>query len=154
MSPSSPIVRFIFQSILIGGGIFIAAHTSSGISYGGDWGVLCTAILLWTGLNLVLKPILVMLTLPFVILTLGLGLLVINALIFLLLDKLIPGFYVESFWDALWGAFMVSLLSLMGGKNKASKKPNFTRAKQHPGVKSVPQKSFTAKKNDPDVIDI
>ncbi|APQ17887.1 phage holin family protein [Maribacter hydrothermalis] len=61
-------------------------------------------------LNLLVKPILVILTLPVTIVTLGLFLLIINAIIILLADKLIDGFTVENIWWALIFSLLLSFL--------------------------------------------
>jgi putative membrane protein len=67
-------------------------------------------------LNIFIKPILVILTLPVTILTLGLFLLVINALIILLCTNIVGGFHVDSFWTALIFSIVLSLLqSIMNG---------------------------------------
>ena len=62
--------------------------------------------------NLVIKPVLVFLTLPINILTLGLFILVINALLFMFVAYLIPGVEVDSFWSAFLGALLLSILSI------------------------------------------
>jgi len=61
-------------------------------------------------LNALLRPILVLLTIPLTILTLGLFLLVINAVIILLTDGLVPGFHVDGFWWALLFSLILSLV--------------------------------------------
>lgn len=61
-------------------------------------------------LNFLVKPILVILTLPVTLLTLGLFLLVINALIILFAENLIPGFMVAGFWHALIFSILLTLL--------------------------------------------
>lgn len=63
-------------------------------------------------LNAVIKPILVLMTLPFVILTMGLGILLINAVLLFLAGALIPGFDVPTFGTAFLGALVISLVSL------------------------------------------
>ena len=64
--------------------------------------------------NLVLRPLLVLLTLPAVILTLGLALLFINALMLLLTGALVPDFHVEDFfWAAVLGALIVWVVNLV-----------------------------------------
>lgn len=62
--------------------------------------------------NIFIKPILVFLTLPVNILTLGLFILVINALLFMFVAYLVPGVEVDGFWSAFWGALILSLLSV------------------------------------------
>lgn len=63
-------------------------------------------------INLVIKPILVFLTLPINILTLGFFILIINALLFMFVAYLIPGVEVDGFWSAFLGALMLSILSI------------------------------------------
>lgn len=74
-------------------------------------------------LNMLVKPILVILTLPATILTLGLFLLVINAIIILIAAKLVPGFKVNGFWWALLFSIVMTVInsimhSVAGGKEK------------------------------------
>jgi putative membrane protein len=61
--------------------------------------------------NAIIRPILMALTCPLIILTLGIGTLFINALIFYFGLKWIPGFHVAGFWAAFWGAIVVSIIS-------------------------------------------
>ncbi len=62
-------------------------------------------------INTLLRPVLVLLTLPVTLLTLGLFIFVINALLFLLAGSLIDGFHVGGFWSALFGSIAYSLIS-------------------------------------------
>jgi len=62
-------------------------------------------------INTLLRPLLVLLTLPVTLLTLGLFIFVINALLFLLAGTLIDGFHVGGFWAALFGSIAYSLIS-------------------------------------------
>lgn len=62
--------------------------------------------------NLVIKPVLVLLTLPINILTLGLFVLVINALLFMFVAYLVPGVEVDGFWSAFLGALILSIISI------------------------------------------
>lgn len=62
--------------------------------------------------NVVIKPVLVLLTLPINILTLGLFILVINALLFMFVAYLVPGVEVDGFWSAFLGALILSILSI------------------------------------------
>lgn len=63
-------------------------------------------------INLGIKPILVFLTLPINILTLGIFILVINALLFMFMAYLVPGVEVSGFWSAFLGALVLSILSV------------------------------------------
>ena len=60
-----------------------------------------------------LKPLLVLFTLPFILITMGLGVLVINALLFMLVGRLVQGFHVAGFWPAVGGSLVVSLTNLL-----------------------------------------
>jgi len=74
-------------------------------------------------LNVLVKPLLIILTLPITIITLGLFLLVINAMIILLADKLIDGFAVSSIWIAILFSILLSILqSLLHSIFKEDKK--------------------------------
>jgi putative membrane protein len=61
--------------------------------------------------NAFVRPLFVILTLPITVITLGLFLLVINALLLLLVDKIVPGFHVNGFWGAVFGSILISIVS-------------------------------------------
>jgi len=92
-------------------GVLIASTVIPGIRYeeGSD---LLIVVLLLSFLNAFLRPLLVLFTLPFVVLTLGFGILFINALLFMLVAHLVDGFHVTGFLSAFFGALVVSLVSL------------------------------------------
>jgi len=92
--------------------ILIAAHIIPGIRVDGLGGAVIGAAILGV-LNAVVKPVLVVLTIPVTLITLGLFLFVINALIFLLAGSLLSGFHVQSFWAALLGSLVVSVVSYL-----------------------------------------
>lgn len=69
------------------------------------------AAILISLLNALVRPILILLTLPITALTLGFFILVINALLFWLSSELVGGFQVAGFWSAMWGALVYSLLT-------------------------------------------
>jgi putative membrane protein len=93
-------------------GVALAAHIVPGIGYH-DFTTLVVVVLLLSFFNLFLKPLLVLFTLPFIVLTMGLGLIVINALLFLFVGRLVNGFYVAGFWSALGGAVVVSVTNFV-----------------------------------------
>jgi putative membrane protein len=76
---------------------------------------LVVAALVYGFLNALLKPILVLLTLPLTVMTLGLFYLVLNAILFALASVLVPGFVVTGFVPAFFGAIIMSLLSMVLG---------------------------------------
>lgn len=93
-------------------GVTIATKIVPGIHYD-TLGTLLVVVLLLSLFNAVLKPLLVLFSLPFIVLTLGLGVLLINALLFMLVGELVRGFQVDGFWHALGGALIVSLTNVL-----------------------------------------
>jgi putative membrane protein len=97
--------------------ILITALVAFGLSYllgGVHIDAFTTALILalvLAVLNALVKPILIILTLPITIVTLGLFLLVINALIIMLGDRFIDGFKVDGFWWALLFSILLSVVS-------------------------------------------
>ena len=91
--------------------VAFAALTSDGIRFASPV-ALALAVVLISAANTFLKPVLVIFALPFVLLTLGLGLVVINALLFWLVGSLGLGFEVTGFWPAIWGAIVLGVAQL------------------------------------------
>jgi putative membrane protein len=103
-----PWLNLLMRWAILAVGVALSALIVPGITY--DSGVtLLVVVALLSLFNAILKPVLVIFTLPFVVLSLGLGIWLINALLFLAVSKLVTGFYVHDFWSALWGALIVSL---------------------------------------------
>jgi putative membrane protein len=82
----------------------------TGVHVKGFWTALVFALVLGL-LNALVRPLLVLLTLPITILTLGLFLVVVNGLLFWLADAFVPGFEVAGFWWAVAGAVVYSIVS-------------------------------------------
>lgn len=89
---------------------FAAAKLLPGIHIDGYWSAVVLAIVLGI-LNVLLKPLLIILTLPITIVTLGLFLLVINAFIILIASHFIGGFHVDGFWWALLFSIVLSIFT-------------------------------------------
>jgi putative membrane protein len=98
------IIRILLTAVVV----FLIAKFLPGVSVAG-YGTAVIVALVLALLNLIVKPILVILTLPVTILTLGLFLLVINAVIILLADSFISGFGVDGFWIALIFSLLLSI---------------------------------------------
>jgi putative membrane protein len=100
----------VWVATLLVGGIEVTADTT-----GGDILTLLAVGALFGLVNAVLKPIALLLSLPLLILTLGLFALVVNALLFWLIAAISDGlglpFEVDGFWSAFWGAIVVSVVS-------------------------------------------
>lgn len=75
-------------------------------------------------LNTLVRPILRLLSLPFIIVTFGLFLIVINALLLRLTGRLVPGFHVDGFWPAVGGSLVISLISLVLGYSRRRDPPS------------------------------
>lgn len=72
---------------------------------------LIIAALVFGVINAVIRPLATILSLPFIILTLGLFLFVLNALLLWLVGAIVPGFHVYGFWAAFWGAIWLGIIS-------------------------------------------
>ena len=94
-------------------GFFVAAHYVSGISITGGFGTAIVLAALWGILGVLVRPILIILTLPVTVLTLGLFIFVINAALFLWLGGVIQGFVVDGFGPALLGSIVLSIVSAL-----------------------------------------
>ncbi len=105
-------------------GVLIATKLVSGI-YCDTWQTLLVVVVLLSFLNALLKPLLMLIALPFIVLTLGLGVVVINAVLFYFVGHLVDGFHVASGWSAIGGALVVSLTNvLLGGLTRDKNPPN------------------------------
>lgn len=90
--------------------LLIVAYVLPGITVASFGSALVAALVLGL-LNTLVKPVLILLTLPITIVTLGLFLLVLNALVFWFVGSVLKGFQVNGFWWALLGAFVYSVVS-------------------------------------------
>ncbi|MFC4297453.1 MAG: phage holin family protein [Castellaniella sp.] len=90
--------------------LLIVAYILPGITVASFGSALIAALVLGL-LNAVVKPLLILLTLPLTIVTLGLFLLVLNALVFWLAGSILKGFQVDGFWWAVIGAIVYSIVS-------------------------------------------
>lgn len=105
------ILRLLFNAL----GLIIIANFVDGISVTGFYPALITVLVL-SILNLIVRPILFILTLPITIVTLGLFAFVINAILFLFAGSFIEGFEVDGFWCALLGSLLMSIVSAVGNR--------------------------------------
>jgi putative membrane protein len=94
--------------------LWVASHVFRGLKFDNVSSLVISALLLGFA-NAVVKPLLIVLTLPLTLVTFGLFLLVINALMILLVARLVRGFKVSSFWTAFFASIFISLLSILIG---------------------------------------
>lgn len=102
--------RFLIHWFTTAVALATAVYIVPGVRVDSPMALLVAALVLGF-LNAIVRPILVILTLPITILTLGLFYLVLNGLLFGLASELVPGFVVSSFGAAIMGALVVGLIS-------------------------------------------
>jgi putative membrane protein len=105
--------KFLLRAAFAALGLWLASQVVPGITIDGA-GTLAGASLLLGVINATVRPVLVVLTLPITILTLGLFLFVVNAAMFGLAAFFFDNFRVAGFWPALLGSLVVSLISWLG----------------------------------------
>ncbi len=104
-------VNLIIIWVLYAFAIMFTAWIIPGIDVEGFFGAMIVAVVLGA-INMFIKPILKIVTLPINILTLGLFGLVLNALLLMLAGYVTPWFEVEGFWSAVFGSILISLLGI------------------------------------------
>lgn len=101
-------VRFFITAC----GLLIASWLLNGIHLGGALSLAFAALAL-CAVNAIVRPIMLLLTLPFTVITLGLFLFVLNGAMLGLAALLVPGFVIDSFWTALFGAIIIGLTGMV-----------------------------------------
>ena len=104
------IARWLISAV----SIYLVALLGIGVQVRSFWVALLAALVLGLA-NLLVRPVLLLLTLPINLLTLGLFTLVVNGVVFLIAAGFTPGFQVRGFWPAILGAFLVGVLSAVLG---------------------------------------
>ncbi len=101
---------FLVRILLNAGSLLLISNFVEGIRLGGWWSAIITVVVLGI-VNALIRPLILILTLPVNILTLGLFTFVINALMFWFASSIVKGFEVDGFWPAFWGALFFSIAS-------------------------------------------
>jgi putative membrane protein len=104
--PLSFVVRLVINAIAL----LVIAQFAGGVQVAGIEAALVAAVVLGV-VNATLRPLLVLLTIPINLLSLGLFTFVINALMLLLVSRVVTGFEVKGFWQAMLAAFLLSIVS-------------------------------------------
>ncbi|HEY5792955.1 MAG TPA: phage holin family protein [Chthoniobacterales bacterium] len=102
---------FLVRWLITAFAVMVASFLLRGISYSDSLAVLLGASLLLGIINALIRPVLLILSLPFILVTMGIFIFVINALLLLLVSKMIPGFQVDGFWSAFFGSIIISIVS-------------------------------------------
>ncbi|CAN5498905.1 phage holin family protein [soil metagenome] len=111
------IVRFLLSGVAV----MLTAYLLPGVHVEDYWAALLVAVLISLS-NVIIKPILVILTIPITVVTLGLFLLVINAVIILIVDYFVHTFSVDGFWWALAFSLILSVFNSLFGDLTKDKK--------------------------------
>ena len=106
-------MKFVIRAVIAAVGLWLASMWVPGIVID-NYVTLALAAVLLGVVNAIVKPILVILTLPITVLTLGLFLLVVNAAVLALVALLLPGFAIATFLAAVLGAIVISITGLIG----------------------------------------
>jgi putative membrane protein len=117
---SHPFLIFLQRWMVVTLAVLGAAHIVTGIRYDSVGGLLAASLLLGI-LNTFLRPIMQLVSLPLLILTLGIFNLFINALLLYLVAAFVKSFHVDTFGAAFWGGLVISLVSI--GINRLTGKP-------------------------------
>jgi putative membrane protein len=104
-------IEFMLHLLLSAALLLIVANVVRGVEIAG-WGSAIIGALVLGLVNAFVRPLMVVLTLPLTVVTFGLFLLVVNALMLRLVAALVPGISVKSFGPALWGSLLLSLLNV------------------------------------------
>ena len=93
--------------------IWVTSLMFDGVTYEDKFWVLAVAALVFLLANAIIRPIVILLTLPAVILTLGIVLLFINAFMLWITDKIVPSFEVSGFWTYIGAAIIIWLVNMV-----------------------------------------
>ncbi|HXB64860.1 MAG TPA: phage holin family protein [Solirubrobacteraceae bacterium] len=100
-------IAWVFNTVAL----FVATWLLSGLGYGSDWWALLVAGLVFTLVSIYLKPVLTILSIPFILVTLGVFYFLINILMLYLTHWIVPQFTIASFWWAVLAAIIVSAVN-------------------------------------------
>jgi putative membrane protein len=95
--------------------LFVASWALSGVTYGNEWWTLFIAAAVFTVVNAWVKPIVAVLSIPFIIVTLGLFYFLINVLMLYVTDWVVPDFEISTFWWGVLAAIIVSFVNMLLG---------------------------------------
>lgn len=102
--------HFVFRWFVTTIAVALTAFVIRGIRYDSTGSLIGAALLLGI-LNAFIRPVLLILSAPLILLTLGFFVFVVNALMLLFVPTIVSGFHVETFWSAFWGAIVIGIVS-------------------------------------------
>ena len=124
MAGSRDALNILAQLVLGAISVLIVQYILPGVQVDGFWTALVVSALIAL-LNMTVKPLLILLTIPITVLTLGLFLLAINAILVLLAAELVPGFSISGFWWALLFSILLSIVNSFLGVSLGSSRKTY-----------------------------
>ena len=112
------LLRWILNALIL----LLVSYIVPGIHFASNWSLFLTVIVFGL-INALIRPLVILLTLPVNILTLGFLTLIINALMFWLTSTIVKGFQVDNFWAAFWGALVYWLITMAINSIGSNDKP-------------------------------
>jgi putative membrane protein len=111
----SPTIRSVLVRLLVRfavnvAALYVAAWALPGVTYGDDGWTLVVAAAVFTAVNALVKPVVTVLSIPFIVVTLGLFYFLVNVLMLYITDWVVGGFEIETFW---WGALAAIIVSVV-----------------------------------------
>lgn len=132
----SGMMAFLIRWMVTTVAVFVAAQLPLGI-HCASAGALLGASLLLGIINAFVRPVLLLLSLPFIIVTMGLFIFVVNALLLLLVSKLVPAFIVDGFWSAFFGAIIIGFVSWILSSFFRTSDGRIHAITHHPSIKKA-----------------
>ena len=126
------LIRWLVTTIAV----FAAENLIPGI-HCNSAGALLGASLLLGIVNAFVRPILLLLSIPFIIVTMGLFILVVNALMLMLVAQIVPSFSVDGFWNAFFGSIVISLVSWILSSFFRTSDGKIHTITHHPSIKKA-----------------
>ena len=95
--------------------LYVATWLLSGVTYGDKWWTLLIAAAVFTVVNVWIKPVVAFLSIPFIVVTLGIFYFLINVLMLYVTDWVVPAFEIQTFWWGVLAAIIVSIVNALLG---------------------------------------
>jgi putative membrane protein len=105
--------RLAIRFVVNAAALYVAAWALPGVTYGDRWWSLLVAAIVFTEVNLIVKPVVTVLSIPFIVVTLGLFYVLVNVLMLYVTDWLVGDFEIETFGAGLLAAFIVSAVNAL-----------------------------------------
>ena len=102
------LIRWVSNAVAL----YVAAWLLSGVTYGDQWWTLLIAAAVFTVVNAWIKPVVAVLSIPFIVITLGIFYFLINVLMLYVTDWVVPQFEIQTFW---WGVLAAIIVSVVNG---------------------------------------